>query len=94
MGSHNDVAKGSSLVGCDAVLLSEYFLKFLRIIIFSSWSSSLVGVPNPEDEGITVLKNVLGTINLIEFILLLCFQSFSKNTYNWSVKHNYVYIEI
>jgi len=26
VGFNNDVAKDSSLVGCDAVLLSEYFL--------------------------------------------------------------------
>jgi len=45
-------------VGCDAVLLNEYFVKFLRIIISSSWSSSLVGLPDPEDESITVLENL------------------------------------
>jgi hypothetical protein len=45
-------------VGYDAVLFSWYFLKFLRFIIASSWSSSLVGLPDPEDEGMTVLKNL------------------------------------
>ena len=29
-------------------------------------------------------------MNLIQFIALCC-QSFNHNTYNWPVKHNYVY---
>lgn len=80
-------------MGCDAVLLSKYFLKFLKIRMSSSWSSSLVGFPDPQMKVLQFLKT-LGTINLIEFILLLCFQSFSKYTYNWSVKQKYVYIYV
>ena len=55
--SHSSTAEGSSLLGCDTVLLSQQFLIFQRTALHSTSRTSIHCLVF-ESEGITMIQNV------------------------------------